>query len=185
MTLSEIVVRVASALDARRVPYMLTGAVASSAYGLGRGTKDLDVVLELQRDVLAELVHRMGPEFRLEPQIRSESVTGSSYYRMLIDGGGVFIRLFVRGDDDFAREQFHRRITIQLDGKRVFIPTAEDIVVDRLRSWKLASRPKEHADAVEIVAMMAHELDWDYIRRWCTVHGTLDEAERLRAAAPP
>lgn len=185
MNLGEIVVRVTSALDDLQIPYMLTGAVASSAYGLGRGTKDLDVVLELRDDVLAELVRRMGPEFHLEPQIRFESVTGSTCYRVLIENTAFVVELFLRGDEEFARERFRRRMGVHLHGHHVFVPTAEDVVIQKLRWWKLASRPKDHADAVEIAAMMAHELDWAYIRRWCTAHGTLDEAERLRAAAPP
>lgn len=185
MTLSEIVVRVASALDALHIPYMLTGAVASSTYGLGRGTKDLDVVLELPHDVLAELARQMGPEFHLEPQIRFESITGSTYYRVLIENTAFVVELSLRGDDEFARERFGRRIQVLLQGHRVFVPTAEDVVIQKLRWWKLASRPKDHADAVEIVAMMAKELDWEYVRRWCAAHGTLEEVERLRAAAPP
>ena len=62
MTAREIVLRVTAELDASQIPYMLTGAIASSAYGLSRGTKDLDVVVELENDAVAALVDRMGPE---------------------------------------------------------------------------------------------------------------------------
>ncbi|MCC6360355.1 MAG: hypothetical protein IT450_16565 [Phycisphaerales bacterium] len=185
MTPREIITRVAAALERERVPYMLTGALASIPYGITRTTKDMDVVVALNSDAIGDLVKRLGPEFRLEPQVQFESVTGTTYFRIRPERSRFYVEVFLVSADEFDQERFQRRTRVSVFGNPISVATPEDVVIQKLRWWKLAARPKDHADAAEVVSVLAKELDWDYIRRWCTVHGTLDEAERLRAAAPP
>jgi hypothetical protein len=46
MSLAEFLQRLASALDAARIPYMLAGSVASSFHGEPRSTQDIDLVID-------------------------------------------------------------------------------------------------------------------------------------------
>ena len=43
------------ALHAQQIPYMLTGAFASNAYGYPRATQDADIVIEYSEGVLRRL----------------------------------------------------------------------------------------------------------------------------------
>ncbi len=62
----------------------------------------------------------------------------------------------------------------------VWIPTAEDVIVQKLR-WH---RDKDLGDVRNVIAVRSGELDWEYIRRWAGTHGTLELLERLVAALP-
>ena len=59
------------------IPYILVGAISSNAYGVARATNDADIVAAFDSAGLAELVRRLGPEFRLDRQMQIETITGS------------------------------------------------------------------------------------------------------------
>jgi len=82
----------------------------------------------------------------------------------------------VLGDDPFQQERFRRRVAIAIPqiGQRVFLPTAEDVVVQKVR-W---GRPKDLEDAKDVVAVQGETLDMGYIEMWCT---RPDTRQRLRA----
>ncbi|MEM9081124.1 MAG: hypothetical protein AAGC74_10580 [Verrucomicrobiota bacterium] len=72
--------------------------------------------------------------------------------------------------------EFDRRIRIfvPLLDREIWIPTAEDVVIQKLR-W---ARPKDLEDARDVLAVQdPANLDMAYIENWCREHNTLD---RLR-----
>jgi hypothetical protein len=80
------------------------------------------------------------------------------------------------GDDPFQQERFRRRVAIAIPqiGQQVYLPTPEDVVVQKVR-W---GRPKDLEDAKDVVAVQGEALDMQYIETWCTRH---DTHRRLRA----
>jgi hypothetical protein len=54
-----------------------------------------------------------------------------------------------------------------LPGAKAWLPTAEDVIVQKLRWSALAKRPKDFKDACDVMAVQAGNLDWPYIERWC------------------
>ena len=56
VSLKDLLLQVASALDRAHVRYMLTGSVASSAHGIPRSTRDLDIVIAPTRTGLLALI---------------------------------------------------------------------------------------------------------------------------------
>ena len=45
-------------------------------------------------------------------------------------------------------------------------PTAEDVIVQKLRRAKLGKREKDMLDALGILKVRQHKLDWPYIEKW-------------------
>jgi hypothetical protein len=45
MSFVEVLRQIAPKLEQSNVPYMITGAIAASYYGLARATQDLDIVI--------------------------------------------------------------------------------------------------------------------------------------------
>ena len=50
MTLEDLLRRLVPVLERIKIPYMLTGSVASSAHGLPGSTRDLDIVIAPTRE---------------------------------------------------------------------------------------------------------------------------------------
>ena len=43
---------------------------------------------------------------------------------------------------------------------------------------------KDRDDVRDVLAVQSGNLDWDYLRRWCLEHGTLDLLNEIRASLP-
>jgi hypothetical protein len=56
VSLEELLSRLVPALERAQVPYLLTGSVASSAHGVPRSTRDLDIVIAPTRTQLLALM---------------------------------------------------------------------------------------------------------------------------------
>ncbi len=56
MTVEAFLNRLAAALEAAQIPYMVTGSFASSAHGVVRGTHDIDLVITASAAQLRALV---------------------------------------------------------------------------------------------------------------------------------
>jgi hypothetical protein len=83
--------------------------------------------------------------------------------------------------DPFDQERFARRLLVQLYGRPAFVPTAEDVIVMKVR-WR---RPLDLEDARYVIALHAQLIDWAYIERWCDTHGTRQILDEVRRSIPP
>ncbi len=46
-------------------------------------------------------------------------------------------------------------------------------------------RSKDLDDARDVIAMQGHELDWNYIHHWTSIHQTRARLDDIRASIPP
>ncbi len=181
MTASEsIVVRVADALEAGGVGYMLSGSFASNYYGIPRSTKDADFVLQVPGALGEDFAARLGEDFVLDPQVSFETNTGTFRQLLRHRGRGFKVELFALSQDAHDQARFQRRRTAPLFGRHVWLPSPEDVIVTKLR-W---ARGKDKDDARDVMAVQARSLDWSYIRGWCSRHGTLALLEQIQHSIP-
>ena len=143
--------------------------------------KDADFVIELGTRSVVEIARRLGPDFRLDPQMSFETLTGTRRYEMTVAQSLFRIELFLLSDDPYDRERFRRRRAFDIQGRSIFFLTAEDVVVTKLR-W---GRGKDLEDVQGVIAAQADALDWDYIHAWCDRHGTRELLEEVRRSIPP
>ena len=185
MNSDEATVAVIDALQALDIPYILVGSLASNLYGIPRSTKDADFSVQVGAGGIRAIVARLGSQFRLDPQVSFETVTGTMRYVVNVAENPYRIEFFCMNDDPFARERFARRQRSPFLGRQAFVPTPEDVVVMKLR-WALSlNRPKDAEDARGIIAVQGDRLDWNYIRRWCDAHGTRELLDKVRASTLP
>ncbi len=173
---------VITTLEELQVPYMLVGAFSSNAYGIPRATKDADFVVQLAQGDLGRLVERLGSEYRLDRQMRLETITNSVRNVITYLPTRFDIELFRLSEDEHHAERFRRKIRRRIGELdcEAWIPTAEDVLIQKLR-WQ---RRKDLDDVASILAVSAKLLDWDYLTRWTKIHGTFDLLNQLQAECP-
>jgi hypothetical protein len=176
---------VIDALEALAAPYMLVGSFSSNLYGIPRSTEDADIVLQVSEGLWAALAARLGPELRIDPQPSFETVTMTMRNIVNVAGIPFKIELFHLSDDAYDQERFRRRIRMKAPGREVSVPTAEDVVVTKVRWAALAKRSKDIDDARNVIAVQGDRLDWDYIHSWCDRHGSRALLDEIRASIPP
>ena len=167
-------------LNDAQVPYMLVGSFSSNAYGEARSTKDADFVVELDSEKRKTILSQLPDSFEIDWQGSFETITGHTRQIRRIPSIPFEIELFDLSDEPFDQSRFARRLQTTLEGHRVWLPTAEDVVVQKLRRGKLGGRDKDMLDAVSILQVRRGKLDWAYIERWCGRLEILDALEEAK-----
>lgn len=174
---------VVEGLEACGIEYMIVGALSSNAYSIGRSTKDADFVVSLTPGQLPELMERLGSEFRLDPQLQLEAITGSSRNVITHLSTGFEIEMFrLNARDEHHLERFRRRRRqfLREINREAWLPCAEDVVIQKLR-WQ---RRKDLDDIVNVLAVSGSLLDWDYLNAWAQKHGTFPLLQNLLKEVP-
>src|SRR5947209_667250 len=133
MTSDEAVLAVIAALESLGIPYMVVGSLSSNYYGIARSTKDADFVMEFGAQSIRHLADHLGSAFRLDPQMSFETTTMTTRHILEVVGIAFTIELFHLSDDPHDQERFRRRRRVQLLNREISLPTAEDVIITKLR----------------------------------------------------
>lgn len=174
-------------LEEAHADYMLVGSFSSNYYGVSRATRDADFVLSVEEPTRQRLVRLLPPEFKLDPQVTFETVTGTLRQIIEVPSLPFKIELFELSNDPHDQERFRRRRIEQLMNRSIYLPTPEDVVIQKLRWVRRARRGKDFDDAVAVLAVQGEAaLNMDYIEEWCARHdaaAVLAEARKLASLA--
>lgn len=184
MTEHDAVLAVIDAIETLGLPHMLVGSLSSNAYGIPRSTQDADFVIELGSRSISEVQSRLPAGLQIDPQMTFETVTGTLRYLILLANSPFKIELFLVSKDPHDQQRFQRRIQQQAMGRTVWLPTAEDVVITKLRWSKQGHRTKDVDDVRNVLAVQESSLDWPYIHRWCDQHGTREVLDQVLRSIP-
>jgi predicted nucleotidyltransferase len=180
VTIDDVAFRVADALNRAGVSFMLVGGFSSNYHGIPRSTKDADFVVQLSAPLNADFAKVLGPQFEPEPQLSFETNTGTHREEFKVKGTVFKVEVFRLSEDPHDQERFQRAITVNIEGQRIVFPTAEDVIIWKLR-W---ARSKDRDDVRGIISVQQGKLDWPYIENWCDRHGTRQRLEEIRKTVP-
>jgi hypothetical protein len=185
MSSEQIAVAIVRALEAENIPYMLVGSFSTNAYGIPRSTKDIDLVVELEGGAIRKLSERLGPDFKLDPQMTFESVTMTVRHIIEVIGSSFQVEIFHLSQDPHDQERFRRRRRLTLDWGSAVIATPEDVIITKLNWYGRQRRTRDCDDIRDVLAVQGAGLDFDYIHSWCERHGTRQLLDEIRASIPP
>lgn len=164
MTIELDVLRAISAqLEAARVPFMVTGSVAMAFYAKPRMTRDIDIVVALSDNSLAELATTLAGEFYIDIDSAREALRGERLFNLMHFASAIKIDLIIRKSSDYRLLEFERRQPVTLADIPTWIVSREDLVLSKLE-WSRDSRSElQHRD---VRALLAGPVDWSYLRHW-------------------
>lgn len=174
MNLEDAITKVIQGLSEIGVDYMLVGSFSSMYYSFPRSTTDADFVVGTQDLDVDRLSTLLGERFKFNPQLSFEIIGGSVKNEIEIRGTPFRIEIFRLTDEPFDQSRFERRREIVLFGKRVWIPTVEDVILQKL-IW---DRPKDRDDVAGMIEANQKSLDEDYLQFWASRLGLTDALSR-------
>jgi predicted nucleotidyltransferase len=180
VTIDDVALRVAGALNSANIPFMLVGGFSSNYHGIPRSTKDADFVVQMNSPLSQNFARTLGPEFEAEEQLSFETNTGTQRQELRVKGTLFKVEVFRLSSDPHDQERFRRRIEVEVQGHKVLFPTAEDVIIWKLR-W---ARAKDREDVRSVIGVQQGHLDWPYIEGWCERHGTRALLEEIRRTVP-
>ena len=162
-------IQIVDALCDLRVPYMVIGGFALPAWGRPRATLDLDFMIQTA-EVPESLVTKLGAlgfQFdkewdRYNPMIRA------FHKRFRLGRTPVDVSL---SRDEHDAAAFSRRKKKRFDGRYLWFPSAEDLLLQKLK----VGRPQDFIDAAGIVERMRGRLDQRYLAKWAKELGITAE----------
>lgn len=182
---TEALIALARAFEGAGLPYMIVGSYSSNFYGVPRSTKDADIVVNLAQTDWKNLSSILPTGLELEQQSGFEMVTSTRKELIRVQNSIFEIELFHLSKDAHDHIRFERRQKVPIiPGVEAWLPTAEDVIIQKLRWSRGAKRPKDFADVVAVMQVQGPaRLDWSYIEEWCGKHETLDLLAEAKAEA--
>ena len=140
---------VLEALEGANVKYMLGGAVALAAWGQGRTTEDLDVVVDLPLESMAALSRELEKrDMLMPPDIMLDlwlNPRGDLAINVMHWPSGYKLELFMlRPDDELRRAALERRVLADYGPPigEVWVHAPEDLILYKLRYYAISQQTK-------------------------------------------
>lgn len=185
MSQQELLSRVVRALDAAGIQYMLTGSIASSFYGEPRATHDIDLVVNIRKKKIEQIMLAFQPpEFYLDKDSILFAISNKSMFNLIDVTSGYKVDFWTLTDEPFDESRFSRRRIEKMSGLELAVSSPEDIILMKLRWSRLSGgSEKQFIDALRVFEIKYHELDINYLEHWAQKLEVVPLWERLKDEA--
>lgn len=181
MNLAELLGDTIARLEGARVPYMITGSVASAFHGEPRATRDLDIVIDPDRAGLDRLFEELvAGRWYVDSDAAHRALTDRTQFNAIDPATGWKVDFIVRRDRPFSREEFRRRTRATLSGTTAWIASPEDTIVAKLEWAATGGSDRQLADVAAMLDIGGDALDFTYIGRWVAELGIREAWDRAQ-----
>lgn len=162
-----VVGRALHALQAAEVPYMLVGSFASAFHGAPRTTQDIDVVIAPTLGSLQKLLKQFPEEkYYVRRDAALQAYGAETLFNVVDFTTGWKIDFIIRKSREYSVQEFARRQEAELLGTRLYVASAEDVVLSKLEWAKQSESERQIRDVAGILRTKGDTLDSEYVHRW-------------------
>lgn len=166
MRQEEVLLNLLGFLETNQIDYFVTGSFASNVHGVPRMTQDADIVVRASLDQLLRLASDLSADFYVSEDAVREACRDKRLFNVVHFEEGYKFDLIPWQEDPFDGSRLNRRIPIELEGKKVYFSSAEDIVLSKLRWAMISDSQRQIDDAKGIIEIQGDRLDWAYLEKW-------------------
>ena len=166
MTQMQVLLQVLKILNKIKISYMLTGAYAVSFYGKPRTTHDIDLKILIQNEDIDKIYNAYSEDFYIDRDMIKQAIMHENMFNIIHNETQTKIDFWLIRNDEFDKVRFARKLKIIIQGLPVFISTAEDLVIIKLRWYKESGSEKHVEDVKGIFEIQGKKLDMKYINKW-------------------
>ena len=167
-------------LEGADIAYMLTGSLAANFYAVPRMTRDIDIVIEIDRFEIGKFCQRFEKDFYLTKTSILEAVEHESMFNIIHNHSVFKIDFIIRKDSSYRDTEFRRRNRIELDGTQIWIVSPEDLIISKL-FWAKDSLSDLQLRDVKNLRASIKNLDEKYIDNWVQKLELIAVHERVKS----
>lgn len=156
---------IADKLNGAEIPYMVSGSVAMNFYAQPRMTRDIDIVILLNTTNIKKFIGLFENEFYLDEETINSEVRRLGMFNLIHNKYIIKIDFIMQKDDNFSQTAFDRRLQIDIDGIKIYISSAEDLILAKLNRAKESFSEMQLRDVSNIKSLVKN-LDFKYINQW-------------------
>jgi hypothetical protein len=170
-------------LNQLRIPYMVTGGVASVIYGEPRLTRDIDLVIELEPQDAGRFAGLWPPaDFYVPPvEVIREESRRSSHGHFNVSHHRTALRadVYLPGNDPLGAWALAHTVIRQVDDDDVVMAPIEYVVLNKLRYFQMGKSDRHLRDVHQMLRVSGDLVDRPELDRWVAQLGL--EREWARA----
>ena len=165
--------------------YLVTGSVASIAYGEPRLTNDIDLVLDIGEADVADLIAAFPPaDYYLPPAdvIHCERVrTQRGHFNIIHQATMLKADVYLSGADSLHRWAFERPRVLEIDSLPVGFAPPEYVIIRKLEFHREGGSAKHLRDIAAMLRELGPDLDTGFLDREIHARGLLDGWQQANA----
>ena len=164
----ELLELLAGVLERLALPYLITGSMASTAYGEPRFTNDIDVVVALPEARIAELCSAFPADaYYVSEAAAREAVRSGSQFNILHPASGLKIDVMIATTSEFDRSRLARgRRLPAVPRQDVVFASPEDVILKKLIEYREGGSEKHLRDITGMLLVQGSALDRSYLQLW-------------------
>jgi len=153
-------------LERAAIPYMITGSIAANFYAVPRMTRDIDIVIEIQKEHAAVLLDLFQDDFYVDRDSVSEAIEKKGMFNIIHLTDVLKVDFIVRKNSPYRKIEFERRCPLTLEGVVIWVVSPEDLIISKLYWAKDSLSELQLGDVKNLLGTLS-DLDMAYIERWC------------------
>jgi hypothetical protein len=162
---SEVLKMVITRLDSSAIPYMVSGSIAANFYTTPRMTRDIDIVIEVEKEDAQKLFSLFSDDFYIDIESVKRAIRDEHMFNIIHNEAIIKVDFIIRKETDYRKIEFKRRRSIFFEGLKIYITSPEDLIVSKL-FWAKDSFSEMQIRDVKNLMNTLPELDREYIEKW-------------------
>lgn len=176
-------------LNQLRIPYMVTGGVASVVYGEPRLTRDIDLVIDLQpRDAVRFAGAWSAEEFYVPPvEVIAEECrrVERGHFNVIHHQTAMRADVYLSGSDALNAWSFAHKVVRRIDDDDVFLAPIEAVILSKLRYYQMGHSDRHLRDISQMLRISDDLVDRPELERWAARLGVEKEWHQAQLFREP
>lgn len=148
-------------LESADIRFMLTGSVAMNYYAQPRMTRDIDLVIALDKTQAERFVSLFEETYYVDRRAVANAIAQRSIFNLLHNETLIKVDCIVLKTDAYREEEFSRRTQVALGDFQTWIVSREDLILSKLY-W--AKDTKSELQLRDVINLIVPNCDEAYLR---------------------
>ena len=173
---SDLLRRFVAVLERLNLPYLITGSMATIAYGEPRFTNDIDVVVALPADCVDDFCASFPEdEYYCYREAVVQAVRDHFQFNIIHFESGLKFDVIVPDASDFNRSRLARGVRLPAGNDfDAWFASPEDVIIKKLEFFRAGGSEKHIRDIIGVLKMDPGRIDREYMSAWTNRLGLAD-----------
>ena len=161
----QLLEKIVKSLETANITYMVSGSVALNTYTIPRMTRDIDIVIELQKKDIDLFCKIFESGFYIDPETVQEEVKRRGMFNVIDHQTGYKIDFIIRKNSEYRLLEFERRVRTNVYGFDIWLVSIEDLILSKL-VWIQELQSERQINDIQNL-LENDTVDHAYIHHWC------------------
>lgn len=178
----ELLKKVVAEFERLKIPYLVTGSVASMAYGEPRLTNDIDIVAAINDRHIDGLIKAFPQdEFFITEEMIRDAIRSLGQFNIIHPASGLKIDVIIKQNTPFDNSRFSRvRRIFPSESYQANFAAPEDVIIKKMEYYKEGGSEKHLRDITGILKISGDQVDINYISDWAKRLGLTEMWEAIQ-----